>query len=721
MRNHIASLFVLFLGTAAGCGEVEDSSCPGEQSDNVACTLDVCNAEGGGWAHIPNNNLCEAGQACSPTAGCVAGGSLAGTAKLLGKTDHSGITVTVNGVEGATATTDAAGAWSILIPPGRYTVTYSKDKYISETSPDIVVVADAADVVPEVELAHGEELGFERPITGGYSSFQNVDKSYLIEVVGSAFGNAYWATPMDGSTGPSLIVASPNQIFFTSTHAVWTESNIVFSRPLTAATEAISLSSTISGGSLSIVGTPGTYTVIRRTRPLPTYHETSLYIARTDGSTPAGTAVWTQPDAQHTYFDFVNGDTYGLLSVQNSTNNNGPPGDAAAQTPIHRIDFAANTSTALNIGFAASWVDFRSVSPDASRVYGHVYTQLAPCCATPFEQYRGFIGSIASGAMTMSPSTATSTYYSVFHDYGQYFDGWTPDNTLIFRTTSWYNGSGNVGGELKAWFANGTLATFASNPSTYYNFNPVLLNGAIAWRDSGSLRVAGITTSPTAYTLDSSGLVSGFWAKAGTGATGSYVAWTQVPAGTQLPNKVFGANIPTTVTSLPPTVQLGPNIPATCSFEGALAGTTYFALCPETGTLTSYAAASNTPAGSTSGVHGSLFLVGSDRVGFRKTDGSVYSTSNSGTFADLKAIATKVDGNSPLPVVGSWMMYRDATAGLTRVSKLDGSIIDEPLSDCDLTVGGAYTNTSMSQLFVASARCTNIDYGMFRAPTANLP
>ena len=56
MRIHIASIFMLLVGTAAGCGEVEDSSCPGEQSDNVACTLDVCNAEGGGWAHIPNNN-----------------------------------------------------------------------------------------------------------------------------------------------------------------------------------------------------------------------------------------------------------------------------------------------------------------------------------------------------------------------------------------------------------------------------------------------------------------------------------------------------------------------------------------------------------------------------------------------------------------------------------------------------------------------------------------
>jgi hypothetical protein len=720
MRIHIASIIMLLVGTAAGCGEVEDSSCPGEQSDNVACTLDVCNAEGGGWAHIPNNNLCEAGQACSATAGCVAGGSLGGSATLLGKTDHSGIVVTVNGVEGATATTDAAGAWTILIPPGRYTVTYSKEDYITETSTEIIVLADAAEVAPATELAHGEMLAADRTITGSYGSSQNPDKSFLIEAIATPFGTAYYATPMDGSKGPVHIVTSPNAIQYTNTHAVWTEGNIVYSRPLSGANEPVNLSSTITGGTITIFAVANTYTVIRRNRTLPTFTESSLYLAKTDGSMPAGAAIWTQPDAQHTLAGYVGNDAVGLIGVNNTSNASGPPADTNATKPLLRVDLASGTVTAVDIGFATTSIGFQSVSPDNTRVLGYVrqYTGSQ-------NWYRGFVGNISSGAFTLAPNPGLGSG-TTFHDYPSQIDGWLADNSVVFRSEYYYTGTAYAAGELRVWPVTGAPVTLiGTNQSVpYQNFyhNVYLLNGAVAWREysTNALRVASATSS--IYTLDSTGFVSSVWSKVGTGTGGSYLAWTQVPSG-NLPNKVYGANIPAVLSSQPPTVQLGPNIPANCSFEGTLAGTTYFQLCSESGTLTAYAAASNTPAGSTTGVHGSLSTVTtSDRIFFRKTDGFLYSASTTGTFADVKAVSTKADGNSPIAAVGGWVVVRDGAAQLTRISKADGSVIDEPLFDCDMAgAGQLWLNTASTHLFATSARCGNISFGMVHAPTSNLP
>lgn len=694
----------------------------------VECTVDLCNANGAQWAHIPDHNRCDPGQACDPTAGCVAGGVLSGNATLLGHTDHSGITVTVEGVEGATATTDAMGNWSIIIGAGTYRVTYSKDKYITQTSPDVVVVPEASDGAPPVELSHSERVGPDHVFTPfyGYDSFLNADKTFLIEYVQGAFGTTYYATAMDGSTGPVHLVTNPSNIRFTGTHAVWNEGNIVYSRPLTGASAPVNLSSTITGGSISVFGTPGAYTVIRRVRQLPTFNESSLYVAKTDGSSLAGPAIWTQPDNAHTLGSYAGNDSFGLFTVSNNSNPSGPPGDAVATTPIYRVDFAAGTATAVDIGFATNDLSFFSVSPDQSRVYGYVRQFTGTR-----HWYRGFIADIAAGAPRLAANYGTAgTTQTIFHDYPSNTDGWLADGTLIFRTTYWHNGSAYQGGELKIWPPTGDAITLSGTNQTYpyyIQFSPLyVLNGAIAWREYpiNYIRVVGMADAATIYNLDTTGLASGVWTKVGTGTGGSYIAWTQVPSGTNLPNKVFGANIPTTVASQPPTVQLGPNVPATCSFEGTLSGTTFFQLCSETGTLTAYAAASNTPAGTASGVHGSLFTMpDADRIAFRKTDGNVYTASNAGTLADVTPLATKADGNAPIKAVGTWVLYRDAEQQLTRVSKADGSVIDEPLSDCDMAGSGdLYLNEAGTHLFGSFARCGDFDtMNLVHAPTANLP
>jgi hypothetical protein len=191
------------------------------------------------------------------------------------------------------------------------------------------------------------------------------------------------------------------------------------------------------------------------------------------------------------------------------------------------------------------------------------------------------------------------------------------------------------------------------------------------------------------------------------------------------PTKIFGSTISTTLTTVAPTtVQLGAALPATCAFRGTLSNTTFFQLCEDTGTLKAYPAATAIASGTLTGVLGSLIpLPGADRVAFRKTDGNLYSAANTGALgADVAAIATKGDLSTTILQAGNYVLYRDSVKQLSRISKADGSVIDEPLFDCDVTYSGqVYMNASNTQLFAPSARCGTISFGLLHAPVANLP
>ena len=100
----------------------------------------------------------------------------------------------------------------------------------------------------------------------------------------------------------------------------------------------------------------------------------------------------------------------------------------------------------------------------------------------------------------------------------------------------------------------------------------------------------------------------------------------------------------------------------------------------------------------------------------------MYTASNAGTFADVVPLATMMDGNSPIRTLGTWVLFRDANLELTRVSKADGTAIDEPLSSCDMTSGTSYLNDAGTHLFTSFARCGGVErFGLVHAPTANLP
>ena len=81
-------------------------------------------------------------------------GAIGGNVFIQGGTDHSGVTV---GANGTGATTASDGSYSIEgLPPGSYTLTATKDKYLTATKGDVVVEPGGTTAVDDVTLLAGD-------------------------------------------------------------------------------------------------------------------------------------------------------------------------------------------------------------------------------------------------------------------------------------------------------------------------------------------------------------------------------------------------------------------------------------------------------------------------------------------------------------------------------------------------------------------------------------
>ncbi len=82
---------------------------------------------------------------------------ITGYAYLEGRTDHSGIEVTLEISPAMTTITDASGFYSFEgMPGGSYTVTYTADLYLSAVSMDAVVLEGETNVLCDVTLLGGD-------------------------------------------------------------------------------------------------------------------------------------------------------------------------------------------------------------------------------------------------------------------------------------------------------------------------------------------------------------------------------------------------------------------------------------------------------------------------------------------------------------------------------------------------------------------------------------
>lgn len=82
---------------------------------------------------------------------------LVGAAYMEGRTDHSGILVTLMSSPVMTATTDASGAYSFADPPtGVYSLTMEADLYLSAMATDVEILENESNVACDVTLLGGD-------------------------------------------------------------------------------------------------------------------------------------------------------------------------------------------------------------------------------------------------------------------------------------------------------------------------------------------------------------------------------------------------------------------------------------------------------------------------------------------------------------------------------------------------------------------------------------
>src|SRR5205823_5658299 len=125
--------------------------------------------------------------------------------------------------------------------------------------------------------------------------------------------------------------------------------------------------------------------------------------------------------------------------------------------------------------------------------------------------------------------------------------------------------------------------------------------------------------------------------------------------------------------------QCSTNVAAVVTPPNAVLSGAFFYLCSDSTTLNAFAPPFMTvgaPTGiDTNVVPGSLQALGGVRGVYRKTDGNFYSSDGS-----TKVVLTKsADIGTVFTAVNNWVFFYDSTGVMSRVSLINGAMIDEPL------------------------------------------
>lgn len=679
---------LLLAGATVGCGAVDDGACASEmEDDGVPCTLDVCNAEGGGWAHLPNNNLCEAGQRCDPTGGCVAAGVLTGNATLYGETDSSGITVTVEGLEGVSTTTDAAGNWSLgALPPGTFDITYSKAGYLSITDGGVGVTDVGASSPPDVVLQAGYHLNQEQVtfysgyFSGPVSSPSGKSIVYLqrdVAGIPTFYGYRLDQPVQDAKLYDQYGASDP---YIGDDYVAWTRfDNTVWAKPLNGGPAHL-LASAIPNDEFTIVGTVTQYVILRLHHYTGVFDQYSLFVVKADGSTPIGAPVYVTPDANHGIDFVVNNDTTAVVGLYDST---GSP----TTSPLLRIDLASGAKTVVNAGFATSDTVFTSMSPDRTQITGYLI-------GTGWK--RAFLMAIDGTAQPALAPDYGATANPKFSDFPVNEDvRWLPDSSGAVYQSQQYTKSdmGIAEGGLKLWLVGQSQSTLLVPLNSYGSFTWSVHNKSVLFRDTTTgtspMRIVSAhSTSPQIYPLDVFGAYIQDYISNDEGGT-TYIVWTQsLSSGNTQRNKVFATLITPPLTAAPQVVQLGGTIPAACNseFYGWLSDHTYWQLCNNTGVLNGYPeltmAASTIP-----NVLWPVYpLPDADSAAYVKFDGKLYTSPNTGALTESRLVsdtfATTPNKEAAVFALGKGLIFRDGERAYMRASAADGSMKDKPLTSC---------------------------------------
>jgi len=261
-------------------------------------------------------------------------------------------------------------------------------------------------------------------------------------------------------------------------------------------------------------------------------------------------------------------------------------------------------------------------------------------------------------------------------------------------------------------------------------------NTTVVYRDTNSILapmrvVSAHSTSPQSYPLETAGTYLQDLVFNDDASGGTYAVWTQsISSGNSTRNKIFSAKIPSPLTAAPQITPLGTTIPSGCSYWAVLSDTTYWQLCYDTGTLTGYPE-STTSGSVVSQVRFPLWaLPDGDSVAYRKYDGKLYTSPNTGALNTARLVSETFYYNQNNPFasvfpVGKGMAFRDVSAQYMRSSAADGSANDQPLTSCvptqqDNNYQGYFTtDPARTHAWWFGLQCTD-SFGDFYLPAAGV-
>lgn len=701
---------VIFL---AACGDDDVMQPPcGDDS----CASDCAQAGFGSGVCVENT--------CQCTAPAAQPGTITGTALLFGHDaaeaahDHAGIAVTVVGA-GLTAMTAADGSYSIAqVPAGTYTLSFTRPQYHDADIASVVVTEAGTTVAPPVTLSRGTLVG---PVSTSANAWiagaiYSPDRAHtLLQIIEQpspfAFQTQLVALASDGSAAASIYnsgdVGGPLPAFANMSNdtVVYQAFDGVWSRPFDASVPPRLLVARPAGvgGAATLSAVSEHFAIVRVNNPAAAPFQVSYVAARTDGS--GVTPLWAQTSyVQSEPSIFASKDSGIAFTVSDGS---------GATTAIHHVDPGTGTDTAIPL---AGYTMLRPVSVSPDRNWALI-------AATEGTNQRAIVVQIGTTTARISPPGFMPNYNNVFIE--------------ALADSSGFTFEDYAGGY--SFF--GTTVTPSPNPvrliapaSYIGGAMPTHLFGSVVtYTDAADTNRIKLVTVPTAaalvpatYDLDARP-VQAYWQLHGTELLG---VWT-----IGSPIQLKGTSIALPVTAAPSAATLGTPLSAQCtsamnaSRDTGVLADAFFYLCPDTNTLSRFsppftgavaASVLATPVAS-------MQRLATGGVAYRRGDGTWWTadpTSNVLLSRHAAALPS-------LTALGKWAFFT-SDDHLSRVSRLDGTAIDEPLTACRLsTIEQPYNNVPPfgepapaligANVFAPTAVCPLDVPDPYVVPQANLP
>jgi hypothetical protein len=621
--------------------------------------------------------------------------------------NHAGTSVSIDGTTMSTTTAADGGFSFSSVPAGVYTLTFANAKYLPQMLQSIVVSGQGTSNAPAVTLFHGQTFPFPNGddavgVAGnqfdvGYSP----DRAHLALKAGSnnnPYGSGDVLAVSTGTSDPPIWLGTAEQVLgrMTNGQLVSRESQTgdYFSRAYDGSAPVSLMPAGRHPADVLAVTTR--YAFFAKYVDGFSFPQ-SFWAVMADGS-GAPLLMYQIPDA-NTYFSFVFADDTHFVFITST----------ATSATLHAVNPSTGVDSSVDFPAQYTWATSPGcVTPDHTSVCGSAGTSGSS---------HSFIWKVGTATLTLSSTPVIIT--SVL--------GAAPDSTGFV-----YQDNGAL------WFLPTTFGSGDPIPiinST--NLNPLFMMGwaiLVIDRASETLLVASIPTAtamtPVVATLDT-GYRYVFFSLAldsTSSPTKATVSWVSQgpPAPSPSPAMIKVADLSFPMAAPPSVINLGSAIPGSCelTFAAPLGfGSPIAYGCSNTGLLAGFTPpftanqAATTIATDWDGVLQAI----ANRVVYRRRNGTTFAWD--GTNNTL--VSNHADPTTLFFNTGQWFFFFDPLNRMSRVSTLDGAVIDEPLTDCQIMTDHYYTpdiepTLTNGHVWAPSARCGGF-LNFYLVTSGNLP